>query len=163
MNHRSESQDMNVKDDLVMDAIRQFQRVAIKYARVEELPIQVEAELAITTREAHTIQAIGNQEDMSVTDVANAFDITKSAASQMVSKLADKGFLEKRQAPHSNKEYHLRLTPLGWKAHGAHENFHGKDKEELIMRLRVFSEPEITAVTALLKAVGDVLDKRLGN
>lgn len=152
---------MDAKGQLIMDAIRQFQKVALKYGQVEELPIPVDEDLEATTREAHTIQAIGNQEPLSVTDVASAFGITKSAASQMVSRLVGKGFLEKRQAPHSNKEYQLRLTPLGWKAYDAHENFHGKDRDELIKRLRSFSESEITAVTALLEAVGTVLDRRM--
>ncbi|MDD4952814.1 MAG: MarR family transcriptional regulator, partial [Desulfovibrionaceae bacterium] len=107
------------------------------------------------------IQAIGNQEHMSVTEVAAVFGVTKSAASQMVSRLVDKGFLEKRQAPHSNKEYQLRLTPLGWKAYDAHENFHGKDREELIKRLRTVSKSEIIAVTTLLDAMNNVLDRRM--
>ena len=102
-----------------------------------------------------------DREGMSVTDVANAFDVTKSAASQMVSKLSDKGFLEKLQAPHSNKEYRLRLTPLGRKVYDAHERFHGADKHELVKRLRSFSKEEVAAVTVLLEAVSEVLDKRL--
>ncbi|MGD9609994.1 MAG: MarR family winged helix-turn-helix transcriptional regulator [Desulfovibrionaceae bacterium] len=152
---------METKDDLIMSTVRQFQRVAAKYARIEELPIPVEDGIEVTTREAHTIEAVGNRQQVSVTDVANAFGITKSAASQMVSKLCDKGFLEKKQAPHSNKEFQLTLTPLGRKAFDAHARFHGEDKEALMERLRGYSLSQIATISVLLEAIGEVMDNRL--
>ncbi|EFL51177.1 transcriptional regulator, MarR family [Solidesulfovibrio fructosivorans JJ]] len=152
---------METKDDLILGTVRQFQRVAAKYARIEELPIPVEDGIEVTTREAHTIEAVGNRKQMSVTDVANAFGITKSAASQMVSKLCDKGFLEKKQAPHSNKEFQLTLTPLGRKAFEAHARFHGEDKEALMERLRGYSLSQIATISVLLEAIGEVMDNRL--
>ncbi|MFU2207936.1 MarR family winged helix-turn-helix transcriptional regulator [Solidesulfovibrio sp. C21] len=152
---------METKDDLILGTVRQFQRVAAKYARIEELPILVEDGIEVTTREAHTIEAVGNRKQMSVTDVANAFGITKSAASQMVSKLCDKGFLEKKQAPHSNKEFQLTLTLLGRKAFEAHARFHGEDKEALMERLRGYSLSQIATISVLLEAIGEVMDNRL--
>lgn len=144
-----------------MGTVRQFQRVAAKYARIEELPIPVGDGIEITTREAHTIEAVGSRQQMSVTDVANAFGITKSAASQMVSRLCDKGFLEKKQAPHSNKEFQLTLTPLGQKAFDAHARFHGEDREALMERLRGYSLSQIATISVLLEAIGEVMDSRL--
>ena len=152
---------METKDDLIIATVRQLRRVASKYARTEELPIPVEDGVEVTTREAHTIEAVGNRKQMSVTDVANAFGITKSAASQMVSRLCEKGFLDKKQAPHSNKEFQLTLTPLGQKAFDAHERFHGQDRAALIERLRGFSLSQIATISVMLEAIGEVMDKRL--
>ena len=148
---------METKDDLIMNAVRQFQRVATQYARSEELPIRVADGVEVTTREAHTIEVVGSRKQLSVTELATALGITKSAASQMVSRLCDKGFLEKRQAPHSNKEFQLTLTPLGQQAFEAHARFHGEDKE----RLRGFSMSQIATLTVLFEALGEVIDKRL--
>jgi DNA-binding MarR family transcriptional regulator len=99
---------METKEDLIKATIQQLLRVARKYSRSEELPIQIGRDLEVTTREAHIIQAIGERTQMSVTGLAGYFGITKSAASQMVAKLAKKGFLEKEQAPHNNKELRCR-------------------------------------------------------
>jgi DNA-binding MarR family transcriptional regulator len=153
--------DMETKKDLITATIRQLRGVAGKITRAEEMPILVEGGLLITTREAHTIEAVGRLPQMSVTDVANAFGITKSAASQMVSKLCSKGFLNKQQAPHSNKECQLTLTPVGKKAFEAHERFHGQDREALVERLSAFSLSQIATISVLLEAIGDVMDKRL--
>lgn len=152
---------METKEDLIKEAVQQLLRIAKLYSRIEELPVPVADGVAVTTREAHTIQAIGDHDNMSVTQVAQYFAITKSAASQMVSKLIDRGYLNKKQSPHSNKEYHLFLTQLGWKAFHAHEQFHGADLATLIDSLSGFSLNQIATLSVLLESIGSVMNQRL--
>lgn len=153
---------MDTKEDLIKAAIHQLLRIANKYARIEKLPIHVDEDLDITTREVHTIQAVGERKQMSVTDVATHFGVTKSAASQLVARLERKGLLAKTQAHHNNKELHLSLTESGWKAFLAHERFHGKDLAVLIGRLRAYPLQQIATLSVLLEAIGAVMDERLG-
>jgi len=154
---------METKEDLIRTTIQKLLRIAKMYSRIEELSIPVDIELKITTREAHTIQAVGEHERMSVTQVASHFGITKSAASQMVAKLTKRGYLSKKQAVHSNKEFELSLTPLGWKAFRAHEQFHGEDMSDLVERLNAFSLSQIATLSVLLEALGSIMDQRLSN
>jgi len=153
---------MGTKENQIRAAIRQLLRIANKYSRIEKLPIRVDENLEITTREVHTIQVIGEREQMSVTDVAAHFGVTKSAASQMVARLEKKGFLNKAQAPHSNKELHLSLTNLGWRAFHAHERVHGEDMADLIGRLEAYPLRQIAILSVLLEAISTVMDERLG-
>jgi DNA-binding MarR family transcriptional regulator len=152
---------METKEDLIKATIQQLLRVARKYSRIEELPIRIGRDLEVTTREAHIMQAVGEHAEMSVTGLAGYFGITKSAASQMVGKLAKKGFLEKGLSPHSNKELQVSLTQLGWQAFRAHELFHGKDMADLVERLSAFSLSQIATISVLLEAIGSVMDERL--
>ena len=152
---------MDTKKDLIRTAIRQLLRIANKYGRIERLPIQVEDGVVITTREVHTIQAIGERDEMSVTDVAAHFGVTKSAASQIISRLEKKGFLEKMQLPHNNKELRLSLTDLGWRAFEAHERFHGKDFAKLVSHLEAYPMQQIATLSVLLEAIGTIMDDRL--
>jgi DNA-binding MarR family transcriptional regulator len=152
---------METKDDLILTALKQLLRVSAMLAQSEDLPITVEEGRVVTTREAHTIEAVGQREGMTVTEAANLFGVTKSAASQMISKLCDKGYLDKTPSPHSNKEFRLSLTPLGRKAYQAHEDLHGKDREALIQRLRAYSIDQVATISVLLEAIGEVLDQRL--
>ncbi len=152
---------METKDELIRSTIRQLLRIAKKYARIEGLPIPVDENTAITTAEAHTIQAVGEGDQMRVLDIANHFGISKSAASQMVARLIKKGFLAKNPSIHSNKEFPLSLTDLGWKAFHAHEQCHGKDFDELVNRLSAFSLSQIATISVLLETVGSVMDERL--
>ncbi len=152
---------METKEELIKATIQQLLRVVRKYSRIEELPVPVDGDIEITTAEAHTIQAVGEGEQMRVLDVATQFGITKSAASQMVAKLIRKGFVEKKQSLHNSKEFPLSLTELGWRAFRAHERFHGKDLAGLVNRLSAFSLSQIATISVLLEAIGSVMDERL--
>ncbi len=152
---------METKEDLIKDTIHALLRVAKMYARIEEMPISLDGDKEVTTREAHTIQAIGENEPMTVTGLAQYFGITKSAASQMVSKLAKKGFLLKNQSVQSAKEYELSLTSLGWLAFHAHEQFHGRDMTVLVERLSGFSLSQIATLSVMLEAIGSLMSRRL--
>ncbi|MBN1546189.1 MAG: MarR family transcriptional regulator [Syntrophaceae bacterium] len=154
---------METKDDLIKATIRDFLKISEMYSRIEEMPIPVREGLEVTTREAHTIQAIGENEPISVTKVASCFGITKSAASQMVSKLTNRGYLLKKQSLKSNKKFELSLTDLGWEAFRAHERFHGGDMTDLIERLNAFSLSQIATLSVLLGALGSVMEQRLIN
>lgn len=154
---------METKEEFIRATIQQLQRVAHKYALVEELPLRVNEREVVTTREAHVIQAIGESREMNITGLANRFGITKSAASQMVAKLVKKGFIDKKQAPHSNKEFFLSLTKKGGQVFNAHEEAHGRDLAYLVERLGAFSFSQIATLAVLLDTLGAVMDERLSD
>ncbi len=152
---------MDTKEDLIKHAVQGLLRIAHLYARIEAMPIPVDDDNTISTREAHTIQAIGEGDAVNVTQVASHFGITKSAASQLVAKLEKRGFLHKRPAAHSNKEFELSLTELGECAFRAHEHFHGKDFVELVNSLSAFPISQIATLSVLMETLGGVMEKRL--
>lgn len=152
---------METKDELIKATIRQLLRVSKKYARIEGLPIPVHGNGAITTAEAHTIQVVGEGEQIRVLDIATHFGISKSAASQMVARLIKKGFIQKQQSVHNSKEFPLSLTEPGWLAFRAHEQFHGKDFAALVDRLSAFSLAQIATLSVMLDTIGSVMDERL--
>lgn len=149
------------KNALIQTAILRFVRVANQYARSESLPIRLDEKTEITTREAHMIQAIGEASEPTVTDMAARFGVSKSAASQLIERLREKGYIEKSQVPDNNKELRLSLTETGWVGYRAHERFHGEDKERLIRRLDAYPAAQIQTLIVLLEAIGEILGNRL--
>ncbi len=152
---------MDTKEDLIKHALRALLRIAHLYARIEAMPVPVNGQHSVSTREAHTIQAIGEGSVINVTHVAGYFGITKSAASQLVAKLEKRGYLVKKLAPHSNKEFKLVLTDLGWHAFYAHERFHGKDFTEAVNSLSAFPISQIATLSVLMETLGGMMEKRL--
>lgn len=152
---------METKEEFITAMSRKLLRILNKHARLEELRIRFDEGVEVTPKEIHTIQAIGEHKQINVTDLAAYFGVTKSAASQIVAKLTDKGFVEKRQAAHSNKELQLCLTELGWRAFHAHERFHGKHMADLVNRLSAFSLSQIATTSVLLEVIESVLEDRL--
>jgi DNA-binding MarR family transcriptional regulator len=152
---------METKEDLIVAMTQKLMRILNKRAHIEELRVRFDEGVELTPKEIHTIQAIGEHKQINVTNLADHFGVTKSAASQIVAKLVGKGFVDKRQAAHSNKELELSLTELGWRAFQAHERFHGQHLAELVNRLSAFSLSQIATTSVLLDVMESILEERL--
>lgn len=74
--------------------------------------------------EIHTLMAIGKNPDVNVTNLATFLGISKSAISQMITRLARKGLVERYKCPENEKETKLCLTPRGTIAFLGHEQHH---------------------------------------
>lgn len=149
------------KDDSVNALIRKLLRLLNKLGRIEEQPISVDDHIELTTKEIHTIEAIGNRKKINVTEVGAHFGVTKGAASQRISRLVERGFVTKAQAAHSSKEFELTLTELGWRAFHAHERFHGQARAELVSRLSELTQTQIDDVASVLDTMEVIMNKRL--
>jgi DNA-binding MarR family transcriptional regulator len=82
--------------------------------------------------EVHCIEYIENNADSNVTQLAEAFYVTRGAISRMTKKLIQKGFIESYQKSENKKEIYFRLTEEGKEIYKIHENlhkeFHERDK-----------------------------------
>jgi len=116
----------NVADDLnesLTDLLRRLDRVVARLAAIQQTPRSYGTDVQIHSTEIHTVQAIGENEDMSLTQLAKHMGVTKGALSQTVAKLARKGLVVKTPAHRSAREIRLELTKKGWIAHRSHEAF----------------------------------------
>ncbi len=150
-----------MNQELKKKIVHNLMQVARKYAEVESFPIGVTGEKNISTREAHAIESIGDNQCANVTEIANYFGFTKSAASQLVSKLTKQGFVVKKQASHSNKELQLSLTPLGWQAFEAHARMHGQDQQHIMEAMDNVEIGDLARLNELLNNLNRIMDRRL--
>jgi DNA-binding MarR family transcriptional regulator len=137
-------------------------RIINKHSSLEEQPIRFNETVVLTPREIHSIQAIGEHDRINVKELGDHFGVSKSAASQMVAKLVEKGYVRKENPADNHKELQLSLTEIGWQAFRVHERFHGKHMEDLSKRLKSeFSDSEIARTSELLGIIEDVMNKRI--
>jgi DNA-binding MarR family transcriptional regulator len=154
-------QSMETKDDIIQETTRRLFRLLNKHAQLEALPVSLRDGTNLTHRELHVLDAIGEHAQNSVSDVGDRLGVTKSAASQMISKLTKKGLVEKHYASNSNKEYRLRLTGTGKEAFLLHKRVHGKHMVDIIARLETFSLSQIATVSVVLEVMENVVDERM--
>lgn len=76
--------------------------------------------------EIHTIAAIGQNQGVSLTKLAEELRISKPTLSERIRKLVDKGFVKKEKNPEDLKAVTLRLTKDGEKADHHHTLHHEK-------------------------------------
>ena len=76
--------------------------------------------------EAHTIQAVGDNQGLNLTALAKAMNVTKATMSERVKKLARHGLLRKSKALDNRKEILITLAGKGRIVHKGHEEMHRK-------------------------------------
>ena len=150
-----------MNQELKKKVINSLMQVTRKFAEVETLPIAVTGNITVSTREAHAIESIGETRCVNVTQIADQFGFTKSAASQLVSKLTRQGFVVKKQAGHSNKELQLSLTPLGWQAFESHATMHGIDLQHVLDTMDSVEINVLIQLDELLGRLNSIMDGRL--
>jgi DNA-binding MarR family transcriptional regulator len=152
---------METKNDIIREASQTLYRLLNKHSQLEALPVYLHDGIMITHRELHVIQAIGEKSPVNITDLGTHFGVSKSAISQMVSKLAAKSLIEKNLSSHSNKEFELSLTNLGSEAFQIHEKNHGEHMSDLINRLNAFSLTQIATMSVILETMENAVDERI--
>ena len=101
-----------------------FVQTVNRYNRLEKEMHAYGAKQGLHLSETHTIVDIGAHEDLNITKLARIQGVSKSAASQMVSKLVKKGFVQKEFSPETENEVVLSLTESGKKIRQEHEKQH---------------------------------------
>ncbi len=76
--------------------------------------------------EAHTIQAVGDNQGLNLTALARTMNVTKATMSERVKKLTRQGLLRKSKAIDNRKEILITLAEQGRIVHKGHEEMHRK-------------------------------------
>ncbi len=103
--------------------------------------------------EIHTIMAIGRHSGINVTELARFMGISKSATSQMISRLLRKNLIEKSQNPQNNKEINIRLSAKGMIAYHGHELHHAKMCSRITEKLGPVSDDQLQFLIRFLQAI----------
>lgn len=107
-------------------AIHAFRNVMDLYAASEKKPRDYGTGCILYRSEIHTIDAIGKHSHINVTGLSAFLGITKSAVSQMIDRLINKGMVTKTVLSKSDTEVALALTEKGEKVFRGHMEDHQK-------------------------------------
>ena len=109
--------------------------------------------------ECHTIQAIGDDPDISITEIAKQMNKTKSASSQLIDRLVRKGFVIKSPSPHNNRSCVLSLTDLGKQVYQFHKKFDTDSYHSILESLSQFSLEELDLFIRIQSAINIKLEE----
>ncbi|TCO68692.1 MarR family winged helix-turn-helix transcriptional regulator [Marinisporobacter balticus] len=138
-----------------------MERCINKYNRTENRQRCYGTDIKLSRVEIHTIDSIGNNEGINVTQLAAIQGVTKGAVSQMIYKLVKKGVVSKSVSPNSDTEVRLELTKDGWSAYEMHKKYHQMTEEKLFLLLKDMPDEIYNELEKLLKEFEKSLDERL--
>ena len=103
--------------------------------------------------EAYIVHEVGNNPNISVTELAETLKKTKSACSQLVKRVMDKGLVYQIRDEKNRRVYHLRLTPDGEKVYRDHIEFNKNCQNITFDLLSEFSDKELEIHARVQKVI----------
>lgn len=148
-----------------MNDIQEFRfelnRFVNKYNKLDKTPFEIGEGEVLYPSEINMIEAIGKQSGNTVTQLCIVLGITKGAVSQMITKLAAKGYVERTRSEDSPKEVELTLTEKGRDVFVRHERFHQEMDQSMEQFIRSIPAEKIAAFREILGLADKHLDTYL--
>jgi DNA-binding MarR family transcriptional regulator len=102
------------------------------YKKLEKKQHNFSNGIKLNLSEMNTIVAIGNQEGINIIKLSQDQEVSRSAVSQMISKLVDKDFVIKSTSKSTRNEVELHLTTKGTEVYLEHKKQHEYLNQEII-------------------------------
>lgn len=138
-----------------------FHKVINKIKRIEQKPRYFGTNILLYPSEIHTIEAIGKNPGINVTDLATLQGVTKGAVSQVIRKLSEKEMVVRMKDEKSDREVLLMLSPTGKTAHVSHQKFHSRINPILLELIEDADEEKIAFMVLVFKAIDQFCDQVL--
>jgi DNA-binding MarR family transcriptional regulator len=101
-----------------------IQNIMKLYEDLEKTPRKFGTDMPLTSSEIHLLELIGDNEGLSVTDIARLQGVTKGAISQNLKRLKAKGFTVSQPDSKNIFRSLILLTNKGKIAYYAHKHWH---------------------------------------
>lgn len=138
-----------------------MEQIVYKYMQTETIQRNYGTDIMITQVEIHTIEAIGNHNGISITELAANRHKTKGAVSQLIYKLVKKELVKKTVSETSDAQVSLYLTPLGQQAYEGHKKLHEQINDEVFVALREMPDSAFNDLFLMLSKFEKFLDKQI--
>jgi DNA-binding MarR family transcriptional regulator len=153
------------EEELVVKFLHQFDavfhRIMNKMAKLEKKPRSYGTVHMLYGSEIHTIEAIGNNPGISVTELAALQGVTKGAVSQIIQKLEKKDLIIRMKNMNSDKQVFLKLSDVGNIAFKAHSDFHAKVFPDLVDVVKGIDQHTLDKMEDVLLSIEKFCDKAI--
>ncbi|WP_193603771.1 MarR family winged helix-turn-helix transcriptional regulator [Niallia nealsonii] len=124
--------------------------------RLERKPHHFGTAGPLTPSEIHTVEAIGTEGDVLMSELAMRLGITKGAVTQLITRLEAKELVKRSPHPNDSRGILISLTEKGKDAYIAHEEVHFQFYNQLRLQL---SEQEIEVFEKCIDKLNNFLQK----
>ncbi|MGM1046643.1 MAG: MarR family winged helix-turn-helix transcriptional regulator [Bacillota bacterium] len=135
---------------------RNLGRLILQLRRLERHPHTFGKAGSLTPSEIHTIEAIGYEGGVLMSELAARLAVTKGAVTQLIVRLEAKDLVTRSPHPHDSRAIIISLTDTGKEAFKAHEEVHIQFYDQLRSQL---NEQEIEIFEKCIETLNEILRK----
>ncbi len=138
-----------------------FQSIMELALKLTKTPKRFGTDHDLSHSEIHLIEMIGDNEDLSVTDIAGLIGVTKGAVSQSLKRLERKGLTGKQPDPENRSRSLVFLTAKGNMAYWAHKHWHETMDGGFRQYLEELNIEDTRVIVEFLTRTEDFLARRI--
>ena len=127
----------------------------------ESIPRSFNTTKMLYPSEIHTIEAIGIDRNLNITDLSKKLGVKKPSISEIIKKLEKKGMVSKFKTENNKKEVLLSLTEDGESAYWAHANYHKEMYEKIVSRLDRITPEILEELNLTIEEVNNCIERNL--
>jgi DNA-binding MarR family transcriptional regulator len=135
-----------------------FVSVVNKFRAFEKFPHHYGTGELLYPSELVTIETLGTNPGINVTELAKKHGITKGAVSQTIKKLEKKDLVKRTKSPTNSKEVLLSLTVKGEMAYHQHQLFHLKFASDFFEEIDRWTPEQVEFLKHAFMALDRLLD-----
>jgi DNA-binding MarR family transcriptional regulator len=140
-----------------------FQSLIKLSQQLEKSPKKFGTDQFLSHSGIHLIEIIGDNDELSVTDISKVLDITKGAVSQSLKRLETKGLTTKEIDPENLSRSIVKLTSKGQTAYWAHKHWHETMDGGFSQYVNELDSKEYGIIVHFLGKLEDFLKRRLSS
>ena len=144
---------------LLFEIFERVFQISEKMVRIDRTPHHFGIEEPLTRAEIHLVAAIDENPGSSVTNLARIKGVTKSAISQMLTRLEKKGLVEKRIDEQNSSRLLLSLTPKGRRASREHERVHENIYRLFVDKVGELDDQSLRFLQTFMARADEMLDE----
>ncbi|MBY2478848.1 MarR family transcriptional regulator [Clostridioides difficile] len=138
-----------------------FNQIVNQYGQFEKEFHTCEINASLHLSDTHTIVDIGKNPYINITNLSKLQGVSRSAVSQMISKLVKRGFVKKEISPRTDNEVILSLTESGKRIFCIHEKQHEFLQTKLTAIFKKYPENTIDILMELGTEIQDLWKNNL--
>jgi DNA-binding MarR family transcriptional regulator len=150
-----------MKDKTIHSLHGTFLNIMKLSEELEKIPRKFGTDENLSSTEIHLIELIGENSDVSVTQLAKLQGVTKGAVSQNLKRLESKGFILKEEDPANSSRSIIGLTNKGKTAFYAHRHWHETMDDGYKEFFLSLNQQKIDFLNEVLTKVEGFLKKRI--
>ncbi|MCB5108893.1 MarR family transcriptional regulator [Streptococcus mutans] len=129
---------------------QKFQDFLATYAQLEKNQHVIKGAIPLNTAEVHTLVSIAQNQPINLVGLSKVRGISRSAVTQMVSRLESKGLLIKVPNESNRQEMLLSLTRAGQKIYQAHQKQHAYLEKKVMAVLQAYPQDFLANLEAMM-------------
>ncbi len=145
----------------IMRIYNQFNRIHNQFSVVKRKFIYENAGNPLYPAEMHVLTIVSSNPAYTVSDIAEALYISRSAASQIVKKLTIKGFLIKHRSKDNERIVNLIISESGSQAVKYFIDNQDSAFGEMLKEMNILSDKDIETIELFLSTLEKMYEKKL--